>query len=260
MDSRRLAGVCAFGAHCAADFYQWATHWRVHRTQRISQHSEQLTVPTFTSDWTNYAVGNFEKICATLKSAGPISQILEIGCHEGRSTCWFLENMLDSSGTMVCVDPFANDHLNYSTYDQIPSDRTFETRFRDNVNQVRQPTQTVDIMVSHSIPALAKLIVDNRQFDFIYVDGNHCADAVMADAVMSFALLRPGGIMLFDDYLWDHQANTLDRPKTAVDAFVNSHIRSINIGIIHYQLGVQKKYLNELNPKNYQQQESKNVN
>jgi hypothetical protein len=42
-----------------------------------------------------------------------------------------------------------------------------------------------------SFPALAQLIVDKRQYDFIYVDGSHNADDALADAVMCFGLLRP---------------------------------------------------------------------
>lgn len=39
-------------------------------------------------------------------------------------------------------------------------------------------------------------------FDFYYVDGSHVAPDVMADAVLGWRLLKPGGIMVFDDYEW----------------------------------------------------------
>lgn len=37
-------------------------------------------------------------------------------------------------------------------------------------------------------------------FDLIYVDGGHSAADVLADAILSFSLLRVGGILVFDDY------------------------------------------------------------
>jgi predicted O-methyltransferase YrrM len=60
---------------------------------------------------------------------------------------------------------------------------------------------------------------DKKQFDFIYIDGNHCCDNVLADAVMSWTMLKPGGIMLFDDYLYEDLPDVLDRGKIAIDAF-----------------------------------------
>lgn len=42
----------------------------------------------------------------------------------------------------------------------------------------------------------------NRQptFDWIYIDGRHDYDGVLADFYASWPLLKKGGVMLFDDY------------------------------------------------------------
>lgn len=40
----------------------------------------------------------------------------------------------------------------------------------------------------------------NERFDFIYVDGSHRSPDVIYDAILSFGLLKKGGIMIFDDY------------------------------------------------------------
>lgn len=39
-------------------------------------------------------------------------------------------------------------------------------------------------------------------FDVVYIDGSHDAEAVLADMVMADAILRPGGLMLLDDFEW----------------------------------------------------------
>lgn len=57
--------------------------------------------------------------------------------------------------------------------------------------------------------------------DFIYVDGSHTTRDVLSDAVLSFDLLKIGGVMAFDDYLWQGYPNQpLLNPKTGIDAFL----------------------------------------
>jgi len=191
----------------------------------------------FTSDWFSYAVPNFKAV----KSHKPgIVDCLEIGSHEGRSTCWTLENMLDENGTMTCIDPFADAPISPFSYDKIPTDRTIENRFRSNVAEAKKPGQTLNIHAALSFPILAKLIVEQQDFDFIYVDGGHDADIVLADAVMCFGLLRPGGIMILDDYLWDHVPDHLARPKMSIDSFYNMFIKKLRPLFINYQFGIIK--------------------
>ena len=51
----------------------------------------------------------------------------------------------------------------------------------------------------------------NGAIDFIYVDGSHQAHDVLCDAILSFKLLRVGGIVCFDDYLWGRSAFPMER-------------------------------------------------
>jgi hypothetical protein len=101
----------------------------------------------------------------------------------------------------------------------------------------------VEVLANMSFPALAQLIVDQRQYDFIYVDGSHNADDALADAVMCFGLLRPGGVMLFDDYLWEDDQHYLGRCKQSIDAFVNMFYHRLKLGLVNYQLAIVKKEL-----------------
>ena len=45
--------------------------------------------------------------------------------------------------------------------------------------------------------------LEKETYDIIYVDGDHAAEAAFKDGVNSFPLLKTGGIMIFDDYLWN---------------------------------------------------------
>lgn len=192
---------------------------------------------TFTTDWFSYAINNF---LAIKQGLGTVNSILEIGVFQGRSTCWQLENMLSTTGSITCIDPFIESDDTALSLGLLPEQSEREKLFRSNVAEIIKPTQTVEVMVGRSYTELSKLINEKRQFDFIYVDGNHCAYSALTDACMCYGLLRKGGIMLFDDYLWDHEADHLDRPKMAVDSFVNMFAKQVKPIIINYQLAVVK--------------------
>jgi hypothetical protein len=192
----------------------------------------------FTADWFSNGLINFEYV---KQQMGTLPQsILEIGCHEGRSTCWMLENFLAGNGTITCIDPFANDPLSAFRNERPPENRIIEQIFCHNTSLAKGPDQTIRLMPTLSFYALAELITENKQFDFIYVDGSHSADEVLADAVMAFGLLKKNGYMIFDDYLWKNAVESLDRPKMSIDAFVNMFQKHIDVKMINYQYVIQK--------------------
>jgi predicted O-methyltransferase YrrM len=82
---------------------------------------------------------------------------------------------------------------------------------------------------------------DKHTYDFIYIDGSHVAKDVLTDACMAWPLLKPKGIMVFDDYLWGNPRDILHRPKPAVDAFCNIFAEDMDIVHVGYQLVVQKR-------------------
>jgi FkbM family methyltransferase len=67
---------------------------------------------------------------------------------------------------------------------------------------------------------------------------DHSSDQVYKDAVMCYQKLNDGGIILFDDYIWDLNG---DGPKPGVDKFVNENIKELSILFINYQYCIQKK-------------------
>lgn len=192
----------------------------------------------FTADWFSNGLVNFEFVKAHADQK--LSSILEIGSHEGRAACWMLENLLADDGTITCVDPFGNVPLNAYTNDELPEQRIIQEIHKHNTDLVKKPGQTVEVMPMMSYHGLAQLIVDRREYELIYVDGSHCSDAVLADATMAFGLLKTGGFMIFDDYLWNESPDVLDHPKMSIDAFVNMFRKHIAIGMINYQYVIQK--------------------
>ena len=77
--------------------------------------------------------------------------------------------------------------------------------------------------------------------DLVYIDGLHMGFNVLQDAALTWNKLKAGGLMIFDDYLWEHQA--LDRtlvPKDAVDGFLTVIHGRYNLLHIGYQVIIQK--------------------
>lgn len=136
-------------------------------------------------------------------SGMPGIQSIEIGCYEGRSTLWFLRNVLTHDlSRITCIDPW----LKEGFYSNVVA-------YAHKINVIRELSQV----------ALRNPSLRQNSFHFIYIDGDHRAPAVLEDAVLSFSLLRPGGIMIFDDYKWQSNQPRMSytMPKIAIDSFLN---------------------------------------
>jgi len=166
----------------------------------------------FTFDWVVPHAEALERDLARFRNA-PGVRALEIGCFEGQSACWYLDNILTHpTSRLVCVDPFA-----------IPMGsvlvRYFERLFDYNI-AASGSGDRVTKLVGRSQDVLP--VLPQSQFDFIYVDGSHKVGDVLQDAVLTWPLLRAGGLMIFDDYdLCDDAAPGLlaRAPGRAIDAF-----------------------------------------
>ena len=187
---------------------------------------------SYTQDWFSHNIPNFQHIMKVLPEK---KAFLEIGCFEGRASCWMLDNGLADDGLLVCVDTFAGSE----EHDKLKLTDLRKT-FDANIAKHKSENQTVTVIQDTSYQGLARLINDKEQFDFIYVDGSHTAPDVMTDACMAFGLLKSGGIMLFDDYLWTDMPGMLHRPKLAVDLFVTLFSEKCEMILLGYQLGIKK--------------------
>jgi predicted O-methyltransferase YrrM len=60
-----------------------------------------------------------------------------------------------------------------------------------------------------------------NSFNFIYIDGSHKCLDVYFDAMIAWKLLKIGGIMAFDDYLFN-KGDILNTPYDAVNYFLET--------------------------------------
>lgn len=180
----------------------------------------------FTNDWFG-KTGRYiwERI---LPQLGP-SRILEIGSYEGRSTC-FLIDVLQKPLEIHCVDTWEGG-AEHSEIDMAAVQKRFQ---RNTSSALAQASTAIDLRVhvGRSDDILAAMQSEYKDyFDFVYVDGSHTAADVLCDAVLAFRLLRSGGVMCFDDYLWrdGEPMDPINCPKAAIDAFTMLYCRQLNV-------------------------------
>ncbi|WP_337659937.1 class I SAM-dependent methyltransferase [Anderseniella sp. Alg231-50] len=189
------------------------------RSLFAGKQADSPSSPVFQEDWFSENEESFEQLLGDL--AGQPCQLLEIGTHEGRCAVWLLENIATHPGARLdSIDV----ELQPSFWSNIQS-----TGARDKV------TLHLDI----SARVLRKLPL--WAFDFAYIDGSHWTIDVLEDAVLVFRLVKPGGIIAFDDYEWDDpEFNEHGVPKPAIDAFLNLYREKLEILTIGSQVWVKK--------------------
>lgn len=174
------------------------------------------------------------------------STILEIGSYEGAATCYLIEKLSNIKRIEItCIDTWEGgaehivEGINMSEV---------ERRFDNNINYAINKSSWDSIVIKrkgYSEVELAKLFLEGKTnyYDFIYVDGSHATVDVLSDAILSFKLLKTGGMMVFDDYCWASRVKSLDYfPKMAIDAFTTIYgnkllmVPTLNTQIAVYKL------------------------
>jgi len=156
---------------------------------------------------------------------GQPAHFLEIGSFEGASAIWLMQNVLTHpESTMTCVD----DNSLGRQPQMLRNLRTAGFEARTRLHWIN----------SHEIRSH---VPDNR-FDFVYVDGSHAAPSVMFDVVNAYLIVKPGGLVGCDDYLFTKpEAGSV--PKPAIDAFLA--LMGDRVEVVHsgYQLWFRKRPL-----------------
>jgi len=177
---------------------------------------------------------NFNKIKSIYEGKNNLT-FMEIGVCEGWTTTKLLDDILTGNNCYIyCIDP-----------DPTP---LFYKNMEKHVNKYL-------LVKEESINILPKLLNLKTLFDLIYIDGDHNAKAVLEDMVLSWRLLKIGGIMLVDDYElkitdpWFYKCHkefkSIPRlmfihPMVSIAAFMTIYKGCYEIIIENYQIALKK--------------------
>ena len=187
----------------------------------------------FTNSWFSGQKPTWETIFTKFDKQ-TFADALEVGTYEGQSALGILD--MFPHAMLTCVDSWTGDGQGQFTEDY---DAIFK-RFKKNIFPVQS---RVNVIRESSFEALPKLYTNGKRFDLIYIDGSHHSANVLFDAVVSFRLLRVGGILVFDDYIWQgyKEAHKLHfNPKLAIDAFLCAYFDHIEILFQGWQVFLRK--------------------
>jgi predicted O-methyltransferase YrrM len=188
----------------------------------------------FSSDWTSWHFPVWSLMLAHLRERP--CEVLEIGSWEGRSAIFFLEFLPQSRVT--CVDTFGGGAENHASPTESRQIASIERRFDANMRSYGARAEKIK---ATSVAALTRLAQSSAVFDLIYVDGSHMRDDVMVDSLLAWPLLRPGGIVIWDDYAGGNDKPAAERVMPAVEVFLAWHFGEYVELHRGYQVMVQKK-------------------
>lgn len=178
----------------------------------------------YTYDWFTSAVPVWTRVMAPY-AGRPETHYLEVGVFEGRSAIWMLNHILTHpTSTLTGIDLFPG---------------VLKERYLANLELSGAAHKAITI-TGRSQVELRGLKPDS--YDIIYIDGGHTGDMVLADAVLSWDLLKVGGLLIFDDYRWKMEEYPAEvRPGVSIQAFITAYRNYLDLVHLDYQAIVRKK-------------------
>jgi tetratricopeptide (TPR) repeat protein len=173
----------------------------------------------FTSNWLTNNLPNWQEHLQPWIGQ-PNVQALEIGSYQGMSACWLLDRVLTHpSATIACVDPYFQDEFYFNLDKTGAGDRV-----------IKLPGKSVNVLRS----------LAPQTYDLIYIDGSHLAVDAFLDALLSWQLLKVGGLLMFDDYKFIDVNNPFENTQVGIDSFIELFAGQVEIVHQQYQLFLKK--------------------
>ena len=190
-------------------------------------------MPTKYPNWFKQsAIENFKEQLTGFADK-PGLRFLQIGVFTGDASVWLMENILTQKDSVLeDVDTWAgSDEAEHNDMDFSDVEKTYDEKVASYKNIIKYKTDSTSYLKSLEVPT----------FDFIYIDGDHTAEGVLRDAVLSWRLLNPGGIIAFDDYTWIDPRGIAYQPKWSIDTFVTIVKEDSEILTVNTQVWLKKK-------------------
>jgi hypothetical protein len=189
-----------------------------------------MIVPEY-PNWFESQKYNFENYLQEFKGQ-PNLKFLQIGVYTGDASIWLCENILtDETSFLYDIDTWTGSEE--PQHEDINFNKVLEY-YKERVGSLKS---TVWIRMTSD-----EYFTNNKEikFNFIYIDGDHTTAQVAKDASNAWKVLKPNGIIAFDDYLWGQDMKPELTPKPAIDNFLKSHEGEYDILTKDYQVWIRK--------------------
>lgn len=177
----------------------------------------------------NCGRGAIANITDFINKYGVPNTIIEVGVFEGSTTFWLSDQLTPyNSGLKIyAIDPHVGSN------DMTEDFNVVQQNFVNNLNECQH--KNVTYIQKHSKDGLIDLINQKVQAELIYVDGDHKASEVLTDLVLSWQLLKVGGVILCDDtttWRYTDKNGTQSAQmsvRMAVEMFIQCNWHKLNI-------------------------------
>lgn len=153
-------------------------------------------------NWVRRKPANWLKHIVPLQETFPAIRLLEIGVFEGLSACWWLDNLLTRPDDFYLgIDPWDSKFMAHSFARQEMMDQVHATA----VESLKPYGSKARLYHGESVDAFRpapeiKDVLLPESFEVAYIDGVHEPPGAMIDSVNVWSVVRPGGIIVWDDW------------------------------------------------------------
>ncbi|MEG5135739.1 MULTISPECIES: tetratricopeptide repeat protein [unclassified Microcoleus] len=173
----------------------------------------------FTQDWFTHNIPIWQRHLQQLAGIADF-KVVEIGSFQGMSACWLLDNILTHpTAKITCID------------------LCFQQTFKGNIAKTGVAEKVIELE-GYSQELLVNL--DSEYYDVAYVDGCHKPTSALQDAILSWRLVKVGGLMIFDDYEFTFPDSPEQDTKIGINLFLEMFGSQLEVVHKGYQLIVKK--------------------
>lgn len=190
---------------------------------------------------------DLDKMAAVIEAMrhAPEGDVVEIGSWWGRSAALLV--MLARRfeiGKVLCVDPWRSDCLDQgvAVLDQASARMDADQALRifqinlwplaqGQLNYLRAPSVEAERRYRPGLEVETGSFGKTRYegaIGFLHIDGNHAYDNVAADAAAWTRHMKPGGWVVFDDYVWAFG----DGPRRVGDEYLQANASRIELSFV----------------------------
>jgi predicted O-methyltransferase YrrM len=166
--------------------------------------------------------------------SGKPLRCLQLGAYTGDATEWLFKNVLTHPDSfLIDVDTWeGSDEDVHKAMDWSSVEDIYTTRNQDHIDSGKLIKYKGTTDQFFSGPS------GKQKFDFIYVDADHEAASALKDGLNSLYRLEMGGLLAFDDYVWQSGKGAWANPKFGVDSILACYSHKLNIIDIGAQVWV----------------------